>query len=116
MQALIELLLALAALIAGIAAIALVIELRGRVSSLEAEQSNRRKLDADAQAANERVLAEVDELRRALEAAKRKLSDLEATQTITVPPLPRSRRAGLDDLREQLRASHLEPESSTEDG
>jgi hypothetical protein len=44
------------------------------------------------------------------------LSDLEATQTVTVPPLPRSRRAGLDDLREQLRASHLEPESSTEDG
>jgi len=116
MQALIELLLALAALSAGIAAIVLVIELRGRVSSLEEVQSKRRQLDADAQAANERVHAEVGELRRALDAAKRKLSDLEATQTITVPPLPRSRRAGLDDLREQLRASHLEPESSTEDG
>jgi hypothetical protein len=116
MQALIELPLALAALIAGIAAIVLVIELRGRVSTLEAVQSKRRQLDADAQAANERVHAEVGELRRALEAAKRKLSDLEATQTVSVPPLPRSRRAGLDDLREQLRASHLEPESSTEDG
>ncbi len=116
MQAFIELLLAVAALIVGIAALALVIELRGRVNNLEARQVLRRQMDADAQAAHEAVHYELGEQRRDIDFALHELAELKAAaQVIPAPPLPRSRSGSLDDLREQLRASHLDPESSTED-
>src|SRR5438128_457077 len=116
MQAFIELLLAVAALIAAVAALALVIDQRGRVSNLEAGQSVRRQMDADAQAAHEAVHYELGELRRDVDTALRELAELKAAvEIVPAPPLPKARPGGLDDLRQQLRASHLDPESSAED-
>ena len=69
MQGFIELLLAVAALIVGIAALALVIDLRGRVNNLEARQVLRRQMDADAQAAHEAVHYELGEQRRDIDFA-----------------------------------------------
>jgi sRNA-binding protein len=116
MPTLIDTLLGLIALIAGIAALALVLDLRGRVVGLEAAQHARRQLDADAQAAREAMHAEVSHLRHELEATQHELAELKAaTEVMPAPPLPKGRPAGLDDLREQLRASHLDPESGTED-
>lgn len=55
--------------------------------------------------------AAVEDLRRELERTQQELSELKAAaQVVPVPPLPRARRGGLDDLREQLRASHREPD------
>jgi hypothetical protein len=55
-------------------------------------------------------------LRRDLDDAVRELNELKsATQSAPAPPLPKSRQRGLDDLREQLRAAHQEPEPGPED-
>src|SRR5438067_2226872 len=117
MQAFIELLLAVAALIAGVAALALIADARGRLSSLEAGSAQRRQMDADVWAAHEAVSNELEHLRGDLEVTVRELNELKAAaQVMPAPPLPKARPGGLDDLREQLRASHLDPESSTEDG
>jgi hypothetical protein len=116
MQGLAELVLAIVALTFGVIAFALVNDVRGRVASLEAAQQTRRQMDADAQAAHEAVHYELGELRRDLETTRRELSELKAAaEIVPAPPLPKGRGAGLDDLREQLRASHLDPESSSED-
>ncbi len=117
MQAFIELLLAVAALIVGAAALALVIDLRGRVAKLEAGGSRRRQWEEDVWAAHEAVSNEIAVLQRDLTTALRELNELKAAaQVVPAPPLPKGRAASLDDLREQLRASHLDPESSSEDG
>ncbi len=94
-----ELLLALVALIASAAALALAFDLRSKVNALQA------------------VTEEVGGLRRDVDAAQRELSELKtAVQSAAVaPPLPKARQRGLDDLREQLRAAHLDPESGSED-
>jgi hypothetical protein len=116
MQAFIELLLAVAALIAGVAALALVMDVRGRVTTVESGSARLRQLEADVWAAHEAVHRELGELRRDLDASLRELNELKAaTQVVPAPPLPKARPGGLDDLRQQLRASHLDPESSTED-
>jgi predicted Holliday junction resolvase-like endonuclease len=59
---------------------------------------------------------QVKMLRGELDQTQRQLNDLKAAAEVvpTVPPpLPKSRaRGGLEDLREQLRASHREESSS----
>jgi hypothetical protein len=55
------------------------------------------------------VRAEVDAVRRELQRVVQELGELKAAaEVVPVPPLPKARRGGLDDLREQLRASHRE--------
>ena len=116
MQAFIELLLALAALVIGIAALALVIDVRSRLSQLEAGGTQRRQWEADVWAAHEAVSNEIARMQSEMDRTQRELNELKAAaQVVPAPPLPRGRSGGLDDLREQLRASHLDPESSSED-
>jgi hypothetical protein len=45
-----------------------------------------------------------------LQQMRRELAALRAAQESPPPPLPRAARGRLDDLREQLRAAHLEPD------
>ncbi|HET6317212.1 MAG TPA: hypothetical protein VFG86_12190 [Chloroflexota bacterium] len=94
-----ELLLVLVALIASAAALALAFDLRGKVTALQS------------------VHQEVGGLRRDVDTAQRELNELKtAVHTpADAPPLPKARQRGLDDLREQLRAAHLDPESGSED-
>jgi hypothetical protein len=55
------------------------------------------------------------DLRGQVEDLQRELADLKAsTEVVSIPPpLPRARPARLDDLREQLRASHRESASES---
>ena len=60
-------------------------------------------------------LNQIKQLRRELDETQRQLNDLRTLVESTPappPPLPRTRSSGLDDLREQLRASHREEEST----
>ena len=64
-----------------------------------------------------RALGETKQLRRELDETQRQLNELKAAAEVIPappPPLPRSRPAGLQDLREQLRAAHRE-ETPSED-
>ena len=57
------------------------------------------------------VRSELDETQRQLNETQRQLNELKAaTEAAPVPPppLPKSRSAGLEDLREELRAAHRE--------
>ena len=60
--------------------------------------------------------SELDQTQRELNETQRELDDLKAAAEVipAPPPLPRSRSGGLEDLREQLRASHREETSSEE--
>jgi DNA repair exonuclease SbcCD ATPase subunit len=62
--------------------------------------------------------SELDETQRQLNDTRRELNELraaaEAPPVVAPPPLPRSRSAKLDDLREQLRAAHREETRSEE--
>jgi hypothetical protein len=110
-----EILVGLVALVAGAAALALVFDLRGRVRNLESALATGRQLNTDMQSAHEAVHAEMGELRRELDRALRELGELKtAAEAVPAPPLPKARPGGLDDLREQLRAAHREPDD-TED-
>jgi septal ring factor EnvC (AmiA/AmiB activator) len=112
----------LVALVAGVAALALVIELRGRLARLELSLAAAQKFASDLQSAHEAVHDELADLRselqttqRHLDRAQRELGELKATaEVLPAPPLPRARSGGLDDLREQLRAAHRERESTDE--
>ena len=58
---------------------------------------------------------ELDQTRDELARAERELADLKAAaEVLPVPPLPRTRSARLDDLRQQLREAHREPGEATE--
>jgi hypothetical protein len=61
--------------------------------------------------------SELDETQRQLNEAQRQLDELKVTASavpVPPPPLPRSRSAGLEDLREELRAAHREEAASEE--
>jgi hypothetical protein len=110
-------LLSIVALALGLIALVLVLELRSRVGRLDTGMAERRQREADVLAAHEAVHQELGDLRRdhgdlrrELDSLGRQVAELKAaTEVIPAPPLPRTRSGGLDDLREQLRASHLEP-------
>ena len=64
-----------------------------------------------------RALAQIKQLRSELDETQRQLNELKAAAEAVAaspPRLPRSRSSGLDDLREQLRASHREETPSEE--
>jgi hypothetical protein len=91
-----ELLLASVALIVAVASLVLAFRLRHELAAAS-------RVAAAASAATEQALATTG---RELEALRRELDALRAsTQSPPPPPLPRTRRAGLDDLRAQLKAS-----------
>jgi hypothetical protein len=53
--------------------------------------------------------AELNAVRAELQRVSQELGELKAAaEVVPVPPLPKARRGRLDDLREQLRASHRE--------
>ncbi|HEY3060546.1 MAG TPA: hypothetical protein VGL99_16435 [Chloroflexota bacterium] len=114
--------LGIIALVAGTAALALVLDLRGRVARLESAVAAGRQLNADMQAAHEAVhdeladvRAELHTVQREVEGAHRELDELKAAATVLpAPPLPKARSGGLEDLREQLRAAHRDPEPTDE--
>ena len=108
-------LVAIAAAVLAIASIALVLDLRARSNRLDTALTSgfaeRRQREADVIAAHEAVHHELDNLRRELDSLGREVSQLKAAaEVVPAPPLPKARPGGLEDLRQQLRASHLEPE------
>ena len=64
---------------------------------------------------------QVKQLRRELDDTQRQLNELKAAADVVPappPPLPRTSRARsgtLDDLRQQLRAAHRDPQESSEE-
>lgn len=60
--------------------------------------------------------SELDQTQRLLNDTRDELNELKAAAEVipAPPPLPRSRSSGLEDLREQLRASHREETASDE--
>ena len=55
------------------------------------------------------ALTQVKQLRAELDETQRQVNELKAAaEVMPAPPLPRTRSGALDDLREQLRASHRE--------
>ena len=57
----------------------------------------------------DQLTGDVNSLQVALEELRSEVTDLRAAaQAVPVPPLPRTRPGGLDDLRQQLRAAHSE--------
>jgi outer membrane murein-binding lipoprotein Lpp len=60
--------------------------------------------------------SDVNALQAALEQLRAEVADLRAAaDVVPVPPLPKSRPAGLDDLRQRLRAAHTEGEDASEE-
>ena len=107
--------IAIVSAVLSIAALALVLDLRARVAKVDTALTSvvaeRRQRDADVLAAHEAVHVEVDNLRRELDSLGRDVTDLKAAaEVVPAPPLPKGRPGSLEDLRQQLRASHLEPE------
>ena len=61
------------------------------------------------------ALNQIKQLRTELDETQRQLNELKtAAEVVPAPPLPRTRATGLEDLREQLRASHREETASEE--
>lgn len=109
--------LSIVALALGLIGLVLVLELRSRVGRFDSGLAERRQRESDILAAHEAVHQELGDvrrdlanLRREVDSVGRQVAELKAaTEVVPAPPLPRGRAASLDDLREQLRASHLEP-------
>ena len=57
----------------------------------------------------------LDQLRAELGDLRTEVADLRAAEVVPVPPLPKTRPAGLDDLRQRLRAAHTEAEDTSEE-
>jgi hypothetical protein len=65
----------------------------------------------------ERLSQTLTDMRNDIDELRRELGEVKAaTEVVPIPPpLPRARPGRLDDLREQLRASHREPEPTPDD-
>ena len=65
----------------------------------------------------ERLSQTLIDVRHDIDALRRELGEVKAATEVVAdpPPLPRARPGRLDDLREQLRASHRESESTSEE-
>jgi outer membrane protein TolC len=87
-----ELLLAVAALVLGIVALVFGLQARDGLRGLRTE---------------------LEQVRTQLDEARTELARLQ--ETPPAPPLPKTRHAGLDDLREQLRAAHRESAENAEE-
>jgi chromosome segregation ATPase len=116
-------LIGLLALVAGVAALALVLDARGRIDGLEAALATVQQLNAELRSAHEAVHAEMTDVRAELQTtqqdldrAQRELGELKAAAEVApTPPLPKPRPgSNLDDLREKLRAVHQEPDPADE--
>ena len=60
--------------------------------------------------------AQIATLRSELELTRKEVDELKAAAEVipAPPPLPRTRSAGLDDLRQQLREAHREADEATD--
>ena len=64
----------------------------------------------------DQLSSDVNALQAALEQLRAELAEVRAaTEVVPVPPLPKTRPAGLDDLRQRLRAAHTEGEDASEE-
>ncbi len=64
----------------------------------------------------DQLSGDVNALQAALDQLRAELADLRAAaEVVPVPPLPKSRPAGLDDLRERLRAAHTGGEGPSDE-
>jgi uncharacterized coiled-coil DUF342 family protein len=86
-----------------------------RTLASDLEQLSRTLVDFRGQV--DELRGQVDQLHGQVDGLRRELADLKAAAEVAnvPPPLPRARAGRLDDLREQLRASHRESESSVEE-
>jgi hypothetical protein len=91
------------ALAAAVAALVLAFTLRNRLDALERSALAAQRFAEDARRQLDTMRGELAELKAAAEASP------------PPPPLPRTRSAGLDDLRQQLRAAHSEDADSDEE-
>jgi uncharacterized coiled-coil DUF342 family protein len=90
-------------------------------SALQQVKQLRAELDETQRQVNETQLQANESQRQANEAerqaneAQRQVNELKAAAAAEppLPPLPRGRSSGLEDLREQLRAAHREEDSDT---
>ena len=104
-----DLLLALTALLVGAVALALNVRLRGDYRHARNIASDALRDAAVAKRQAETADAKAELADAALQQLRRELAALRAVQEAP-PPLPRAARGRLDDLREQLRAAHQEPD------
>jgi outer membrane murein-binding lipoprotein Lpp len=65
----------------------------------------------------DQLSGDVNALQAALDQLRAEVADLRAAAEVgpVPPPLPKSRPAGLDDLRQRLRAAHTEAEDTSEE-
>jgi hypothetical protein len=108
------------ALTVGVAGLVLALSLRSRLDALERAAAASQSFEQDARRGHEALYGELgetkrllDQTRRELDAARGELDELKAAAEILPPPppLPKAARPGsLDDLRQQLRAAHQEPD------
>jgi hypothetical protein len=106
----VELLLALVALAVGLVALGLVLAARPELARVSRELAEVNQLRSSQLATLEQRLATAT---AQLEDNERELAEFRAAQA-AIPPLPKGRSAGLDDLRERLRAAHSQPDEDDE--
>jgi outer membrane murein-binding lipoprotein Lpp len=64
----------------------------------------------------DQLSGDVNSLQVALDQLRSELADLQAAaRDVPVPPLPKTRPGGLDDLRQRLRASHTESDEASDE-
>lgn len=103
--------LAIVALIVALAGVVLAIINRGALARAAEETSRARQQAAQTQQQAEAASSAAAALRTELDDLRRQVSELREP-VAPLPPLPRARKGGLDDLREQLRAAQREAAQS----
>ena len=64
----------------------------------------------------DRLSGDINSLQVALEDLRSEVAELKAAaDAVPAPPLPKTRSAGLDDLRQRLRAAHREADEPAEE-
>ena len=100
------------------AALALGVLARNEIKQLRSELDETQRQLNDTRGELNDARRDFSDTRQELSDTRRELSELkaavEAPPVVAPPPLPRRRGARLDDLREQLRASHREETGSEE--
>jgi septal ring factor EnvC (AmiA/AmiB activator) len=108
--------LALVAALVAAGATAVALDLRGRTTRLSEEVGSLRQDLASTQATLRQTQGTLGETQATLSQTQAALAELKAaTEIVPVPPLPRARPGGLDDLRQQLRAAHSAEEEDAEE-